>query len=281
MRVLIMDRDRLSTQLITNKLEKAGHEMVIEPAKREALQRIEEEHFDVMIVDPAPLPSAKPIAMSLRRMDLDHYVYMLLTSHKPVAHQVVRMGLNDYIAKPLDPSTLKDKMGNAERLINFNKKLRDESVDIRTKGEVFGKRPYVQLFLSALDRANRYSEQAFMLTIQLNNSEQIANNHGQEDTEELFQKISKFLSKLRRGSDFLGRTAPDEHCLLMQRPAAVTEPVEAAERFILAMREFETRPDIQKFDPQFQICLIELPSGEVLIDQFVPSKSEDSASALA
>jgi hypothetical protein len=79
----------------------------------------------------------------------------------------------------------------------------------------------------------------------------------------------------------LGQTALDEHCLLMQRPAAVTEPVEAAERFILAMREFENRTEIATYNPQFQIRLIELPSGEILIDQFVPNKSEDTAKVLA
>jgi GGDEF domain-containing protein len=120
-----------------------------------------------------------------------------------------------------------------------------------------------------------------MLMIRLNNSDHIAEKHGKDSAQELFQKVSDYLAKLRRGSDFLGQTALDEHCLLMQRPAAVTEPVEAAERFILAMREFENRPEIAKYNPQFQIRLIELPSGEILIDQFVPNKSEDTASVPA
>lgn len=264
MRILIMDRDRLATQLLTSKLE-AEHDVVIQPVKKDAMALLEKEHFDIVMIDPAPLPSAKPMAMQLRWRKNEHYTYLLLLSHEADMADVVRSGMNDFLIKPFDPSVLKEKIENAKWLINFNNRLKDEN-DIRTHKDVFGKRPFVQLILSALDRAFRYSEKAFLIFVELSNQNDIAKQHSTAMADKVTMMIADYLSDLRRMSDFLARTDDNEFAILMQRPWDEAEPRDAAERFILAMQEFASKHDLGGVKPEFKIRLVELPTAKTLIE---------------
>lgn len=263
MKILIMDRDRLTTQLLTSKLEDE-HEVVVEPVKKNAMALLEKEAFDIVMMDPAPMPSAKPMAMQLRWRKSDHYTYLLLLTHEATMEEVVRSGMNDFLLKPFDPSQLKEKIQNAQWLINFNNRLKDEN-DIRTYKDVFGKRPFVQLVLSSLDRAFRYSEKAFLIFIQLDNYDDIKKQHSPDKADKVINMIADYLSDLRRMSDFLARTHDNEFAILMQRPWDETEPRDAAERFILAMQEFVSKHDLGGITPKFQIKLVELPTAKPLL----------------
>ncbi len=265
MKILIMDRDRLTTQLLTSKLE-ADHAVVVEPVKKNAMSLLENEHFDMVMMDPAPMPSAKPMAMQLRWKKNEHYTYLLLLTHEAKIEDVVRAGMNDFLLKPFDPEQLREKITNAHWLIEFNNQLKQEP-DIRTYRDVFGKRPFIQLLLSALDRAFRYSEKAFLIFIQLQNYSEIAQQHNAAQADKITHMIADYLSDLRRMSDFLARTNEHEFVILMQRPWNEAEPRDAAERFILAMAEFNTKHDLGSIIPKFKIKLVELPTSKTLIEQ--------------
>lgn len=264
MKILIMDRDRLTTQLLTSKLE-GEHDVTIEPVKKEAMALLEKGAFDIVMMDPAPMPSAKPMAMQLRWSKSEHYTYLLLLSHEATIEEVVRSGMNDFLLKPFDPIQLKEKIENAQWLINFNNRLKDDN-DIRTHKDVFGKRPFVQLILSSLDRAFRYSEKAFLIFIRLENHAEISAKHSPDKADKIIGMIADYLSNLRRMSDFLARTHDNEFAILMQRPWDEAEPRDAAERFILAMQEFASKHDLEGITPKFQIKLVELPTAKTLLE---------------
>ena len=48
MKILLIDRDTLSTQLVRSRLESMGHVVIEEPVKNNALQLLEREQFDAM-----------------------------------------------------------------------------------------------------------------------------------------------------------------------------------------------------------------------------------------
>lgn len=270
MRILIMDRDRLATQLVSSKLVEAGHEVVVEPSRQDALDKIKEEHFDVVMIDPSPLPSARPIILAIKRMNLKHYIYLMLMTHNANIDDVIRSGLNDYIAKPLDSSDLKVKIQNAQNIIHLDRTLQDQSKDIRTDGDVFGKRPFIHLFMAALDRANRYREQAFLLFFTITNYDHIKKSSGEEEARRHTDHFASYLAGLRRQSDFLSRIDDHEFVLLMQRPNLANEPVEAANRYHLALKEYEARNPETPEMPHFYIRLVELPMGNTITAYQVP-----------
>lgn len=261
MKILIVDRDRLTSQLLQNRLESEGHEVVAEPVRKEALDKVAHENFDVVIIDPAPLPSARPMTLPLRWEQRSGYFYLILMGHESKPEEVVHCGLNDQIIKPFDWQEVSAKLANAQRMNHFMRRL-CETEEIQSDTVVFGKRAFYQLVLSALDRSYRYGEQAFLLVIRITNPEVIAAVAGEAGLRDTINAAGEYLSKLHRRSDFLGHTDVSEYILLLLRPAVDTEPQDATDRFAIALRDFQEQfaADAR---PEFAVELWALPSGAV------------------
>lgn len=261
MRILIIDRDRQSVETLQGWLEAQGHSVVAEPVRKTALDMINQEQFDLIAIDPAPLSSVRQIALPLRWEQREEYFYLLRLGHEE-QDDVIRSGMNDQATKPYNGAALTTVLQNAERLTGFMKRLQAgrqvEPVDSR----LFGQRPFYQLMLSALDRTYRYGEQAFLLHIRLTNAEEILNRLGPEQTGTVLTELGKYLSKLCRISDFLGHTDVTEFVLLLLRPELDREPQDATERFAMALRDFQGQM-AHSITPQFAIELWSLPAGSL------------------
>ena len=78
MKILIIDRDELSAKLFASKLVAEGHEVMVEPVKNEAIEKIEQgECFDIIFIDPSPMKDAMPIILNIRRA-VPYYCYIML-----------------------------------------------------------------------------------------------------------------------------------------------------------------------------------------------------------
>ena len=55
MKILLIDRDPLATQLLQSRLQGMGHDVVVDPVRKTALEKVSHESFDVILIDPAPL----------------------------------------------------------------------------------------------------------------------------------------------------------------------------------------------------------------------------------
>lgn len=253
MKILIIDRDPLATQLLQSRLQNDGHEVVAEPVRKVALEMMGQEQFDTILIDPAPLPSVRQVTLPLRWEQSAHYFYIMQISHSPEPDEVVQAGLNDCIAKPFDWQEVAAKMQNAERLVGLMKHLHESPEVPSNEGIIFGKRALYQLMLSALDRAYRYDEKTFLMLVRVTKVKDAA----------LKLKVEKFLSSLHRRSDFLGHVDVTDYALLILRPAVSSEPLDAVDRFGIALREFQQglAPSDQ---PHFLLQLWALPSAQVL-----------------
>jgi len=77
-------------------------------------------------------------------------------------------------------------------------------------------------------------------------------------------KLSQNLVRLRRQSDILGKTAPNEFCLLLQRPVYDNEPVEAANRFAASLKQQTDMITSGSVKAMVRISLIDLPTGSLM-----------------
>lgn len=262
MKILVIDPDTLSTQLIRSKLELKGHTIVEETVKNAALQRLEKETFNAVFFDPAPLNNARPLVLGIR-CAVKSYPYIVLMSHDMRQEEAIKSGANDGIAKPLNAASLKETVENAERLTALIKRVGDESEDFPSCGGVIAKSAFNQLFLSALDRADRYAERSFLVFIGVRNYRKVAELSGAYAAEYATAKLSQYLVRLRRQSDIIAQTGKSEYCLMLQRPQHETEPMEAAMRFAAALEKLE---DIRAPDSdavEVAVSLIILPVGKL------------------
>ena len=112
MKILVIDRDTLTTQLIKSKLEAMGHSVIEESVKNNALERLEKEEFDTIFFDPSPLNNARPIVLGIRR-SVRNYPYIILTSQDMAREDAMKSGANDFLPKPMDSAQLDPKISNA------------------------------------------------------------------------------------------------------------------------------------------------------------------------
>lgn len=268
MKILVIDRDTLSTQLIKSKLEAMGHELIEEPVKNNALERLEKEQFDTIFFDPAPLNNARPIVLGIRRA-VNNYPYVVLMSQDMEREDAIRSGANEIMVKPLDAGSLDEMIENAERMTKLIARIGDESEDFPSAGGVIAKSAFNQLFLSAIDRADRYGERSFLVFIGIKNYGDLVNMDGPHAAAYSTAKLSQYLVRLRRQSDIIAQTGKSEYCLMLQRPQYDTEPMEAANRFADALSQLEDIASSDNATVDVHVTLLDVPVGEKHIEHII------------
>lgn len=275
MKLLVVDQDSMSTQLIRSKLEPLGHQVMEEPVKNNAVGRLARDDFDVVLLDPSPLTSARPLILNARR-SVRNYPYIILMSQTIPVEESLKNGANDLLVKPIDSGLLLRKTDNAQRLIDLVRRVGDDSEDFPSAGGVIAKSAFNQLFLSAMDRADRYGERSYILQIALSNHKQLLESSGSYAAEFAVAKLCQYLVLLRRQSDIIGQTAKNEYSLLLQRPIYETEPVEAANRFAQELSGFKDIDSGRAEPAEIRVSLLEIPTGGCLIEHvFSPAQQAE------
>ncbi len=275
MKILIVDRDRLASQMIHSRLSAQGHQVVEETVKNDALERLSRESFDAVFIDPAPLTNPRPVILGIRR-SVNDYPYIVLMSHESSQEDAIRAGTNDILKKPVDIEGLDKKVTNARRLVELVRRMGDESEDFPSAGGVIAKSAFNQLFLSAIDRADRYGERTYVVFISVCNYYDIIEKDGPYAADFSVAKMCQNLVRLRRQSDIIGQTGKNEYALLLQRPQFETEPVEAANRFAESLCKADDIVSSGSIQPQIAIELINVPIGEMLIRHVITEENRSA-----
>ena len=238
MQIMIVDREEAAAQMLASKLQGLGHVVTQEQHKENAVQRAINEQTQVFLIDPSPANSVRSFILDLRR-NVPGYPYIFAFSGEFSFDESIQSGANDAFSKPVDPASIESKFSNAEYLINLVQRIGDDSEDFPSAGGVIAKSAFNQLFLSALERADRYAERTYVLFISVSNYKEILEMDGAYAADYAVAKLSQYLVRLRRQSDIIGQTAKYEYALLLQRPVYETEPVEAAKRFAESLGKCE------------------------------------------
>ena len=268
MKILVVDRDALTFNMIKSKLEPSGHAVMHQMVKNDAIEQLARNDFDVLMLDPSPLTSPKPVILNIRRT-VKYYPYILMMSETGSREEAIKSGTNDILNKPVDHSELLEKIANADRLLKLVKRMGDDSEDFPSAGGVIAKSAINQIFLSGIDRADRYGERSYMLFIALSNYKEIRDMDGPKAADYAAAKLSQALVLLRRQSDIIGQTAKYEYTLMLQRPVYDTEPVEAANRFADSLAGIKEIASLGSTPAQVTVTLLTMPTGAKIIEHVV------------
>ncbi len=278
MKVLVIDRDRLASEMMKTKIEAMGHSVIEEAVKNNAMEIMANQQIDAVFFDPAPLANARPVILGIRRT-LKEYAYICMVSHNISEEEAFSMGANCLLKKPIDPEDLKEKVANSSRLVDLVKKIGDESEDFPSAGGVISKSAFNQLFLAAIDRADRYGEISNVVFVSLSNYEDIKAVDGPYAAEYAVSKMVQYLVKLRRQSDIIAQTAVNEYAFLLQRPLSKDEPMEAAVRFASALSEYSAIVSGGSSDIEITVELLDVPVSSLCYSHKVVHASPKAQSA--
>jgi len=277
MKILVIDKDPLTNQLISSKLTSRGHEVLVEPNKNQAIETLGDENFDCIILDPAPLSETRPIILSIWRMvktRIKPYMILLTKNEDMTTDQAILSGNNDFITKPLDMADVDEKMANAERFVDICRYLDTEDKIEDTKG-IINKNAFNQLFLSSLDRAFRYGERSLIVFINISNYDRIKENSGKEGLDHFNNKIAEKMNLMRRQSDVIGRIGERDYAILLQRPLYEAEPLDAVARFADVLNKLHAEFIAKESTPSFELDLVEIPQGILHSRKEVPFKEQE------
>lgn len=249
MRLLIIDRDTLSNQLLQSRLEGRNYEITVEPSKNDALELLKEHDFDVILFDPAPIQDARAIIISIFKTIRGRFEpQFLLLSKTMSAEDAVAAGANDLIPKPVGTQELEEKLDNIDRLVKLIHKM-EKSEDLPPQRGIINKDAFNELFLSAIDRAHRYAERSYVVFITI------------DAAGETLKHACEKLRYIRRQSDVIGRTGEKEFGILLQRPQYESEPYDATTRFTEVLSQFVSELE-EGHSIQMDLKLIEIPVGK-------------------
>lgn len=260
MKILVVDRDPMFSNLLSGKIRAAGHEVVESTLRQDGLEQIGEPYVDAVYFDPSPLTEPKNLLLQIRRM-VRNYPYLILMGANITRMDAIKSGCNDGLAKPLDPVALTTSLQNAERMCALICRLGDTSYDFPSAGGVIAKSGFNQLFLSAMERVSRYDEISRVLFMSISNYDDLKLDEGKLAAEMAVSKLGQHLSRLRRQSDILAQTHIHEYALLLQRPQSASEALDAAKRFTVAAEQFIDLGDGLSSDLVLDLALIDLPCG--------------------
>ena len=274
MTVLIIDRDQHSTDQITAFFDQNGIEYEHTMTRDLGMEKLRQNIYEAVILDPAPQNEIRPFVMAARRM-AKQYPYIMMTSHTIDEKKALSGGCNDLLVKPADLGLLAKKLESARHLTRLIQRLDDESEDFPSKGGIIAKSAYNQLFISCLDRADRYGEQSYLIFVKIKNFADIVATEGSGALAECADALKKYLARIRRLSDIAGQIATYEFSLLLLRPAKEDEPFLAVNRFAETLRDYHDLISLSQTPVEMSVSLLSVPSGEVLIEHSFNGKSDE------
>jgi len=277
MKILVIDRDPLTCQLISSKLVATGHEVVVEQNKNAAIELIGKYNFDCIMLDPAPLREAQPIINGIWKVlpndKMKPYIFLLSKTAEP--ETAIISGCNDVLNKPINTDELHEKVDSTERFIEICNHLEKEDKDIASI-RMINKSAFNQLFLSATDRAFRYGERSLIVFINIGNYEEIKKQIGEKEREEIMGNISDKMAFMRRQSDVIGHIGNGNFAILLQRPQYEEEPFDAINRFAETLDGFRRQFAGKKIAPEFELDLVEIPQGTLHENRLIPEEIYNS-----
>jgi sigma-B regulation protein RsbU (phosphoserine phosphatase) len=157
-RILIVDHDALSRDILARNLQRENYRVLLEDDGPRALQRLDEENFD-LVLWAVQLPSLSGLEMLKRARNHErrqHIPVVLLSEVNDIEMviQCISAGASDYLPKPFNPALLKARIRSSlerkrlrdqEQLLLARIKLYQE----RITGELADAKAYLESLLPA------------------------------------------------------------------------------------------------------------------------------------
>jgi DNA-binding NtrC family response regulator len=139
-KVLIVDDEKGFLDVLSERMQSRGMEVTTATSAKEALQKLEGQTFDAIVLD-LMMPEMGGIEALQRIKDKSPDSEVILLTGQPsvsIGVEAMKLGASDFLIKPADINELteKIKMAKAHRMILVEKKTLKKMKDIlKTKGE--------------------------------------------------------------------------------------------------------------------------------------------------
>lgn len=237
-RVLIADDEADFRRLLARRAGRLGVTTVQAADGRAAMQAVESEPFDVLVLDLA-MPGATGIEVlrAGRQRDPDLQA-IVITAYATVRSAVdaLRAGAFDYLVKPLE--SLDAYELSLQRALDFHALLKEnrrlyarvqELAITDSLTGLYNRRKLDSALVEELERVQRYGRRLSTIMIDLDSLKHINDIHGHPAGDEVLQRVARVIQQQVRKIDVPVRYGGDEFIILLPE-AGLKEATVLAER---------------------------------------------------
>ncbi len=139
MKILIVEDDFISRNLLSKMLVEMGHEVVETENGLEAWEHLESSPVKIVISDwIMPEMDGIELCRKIRNHPFDGYIYIIMLTAKDRKADLVdvfRAGADDYIPKPFDPEELRARVMTGERVVDLEERHLEATSQIEAKNK--------------------------------------------------------------------------------------------------------------------------------------------------
>ncbi len=225
--VLIVDDDQSVLDHIEKLLSREGYGVVLAKNGKEALSRVRDARPDLVLLDVVmPGIDGLEVCRILKaRRNASFLPVIILTAKKDMESRVegLKLGADDYLSKPPDPRELLARIEALlrikklqDRIANSLQEMEDQSLTDGLTG-LYNARYLDNRLRDEFKRAERYSEPLSCIVIDIDDFEQLVQDHGREVSDGALTEVAEILRDGIREFDVAVRNGEQRFVILLPR----------------------------------------------------------------
>ena len=218
MKVLVAEDDPTQRLVLERLLRRAGYSVETAANGEDALTRILEGTFDILVTDlDMPGIDGTTLCQRIRDASLMNYVYILmLTSHTQDADVAAGLeaGADDFVRKPPSELELMARLKNGSRIVQLQRDAYRLSVTDPLLA-VFNRRYLMNQLRCEIWRARRYDRPLSVLMADLDHFKQVNDRYGHAVGDQVLVGFTRRARGLIRESDWMARSGGEEFVFVL------------------------------------------------------------------
>jgi two-component system cell cycle response regulator len=236
-RILLVDDEPTQRLIMARLLRRAGYEVETAGNGREALDKIENGHYQLMITD-WEMPEMDGVALcsAVRASPREGYLYtILLTARDSIEHVVagLQSGADDYLTKPVIEPELIARLNTGKRICTLERSLRAANEENRRLSitdpltGAYNRRYLMEQLPRELQRASRYSRPLSAVMCDVDHFKKINDTHGHMAGDEVLKVVVSTLKGTIRTTDWVARYGGEEFVIVLPETNGINAAVAA------------------------------------------------------
>jgi two-component system, cell cycle response regulator len=225
LRLLLVEDEPTQRLILSHKLRQAGYLVETATNGREALDRLLEGGYSLLLTDwDMPVMDGVELCRALRAAQLPNYVYtLLLTGRDGLDHIVAGLdaGADDYLVKPIEDIELKARLATGRRIVQLEQSLlaaNEENRRLSVMDPLTGicnRRYLMDLLPRELERATRYERPLSLIMCDLDHFKRVNDTHGHMAGDEVLRATVEVIVAGIRKTDWVARYGGEEFIVVL------------------------------------------------------------------
>lgn len=224
-RLLLVEDEPTQRLMLERQLTRAGYEVDTAENGEEALGKILEGRYQILLTDwDMPGMDGPTLCRRVREANLSTYVYiLLLTGHLTTDDVVAGLsaGADDYVRKPANPSELLARLSAGSRVVRLEQSLREANEKIQllsitdSLAGTYNRRYLNDQILKDVERAQREGHPLSAIMADIDRFKRINDEHGHATGDEVLRQFADLAKSVIRPLDWIARYGGEEFVIVL------------------------------------------------------------------